>query len=114
MRYACSMVAFVDGGLPFDSLVVHHQSLDLFVWIVERIVGGFSRRLRSRSSASDLADAGTVGWMCRITAGRNEEATGHIHCFPDGLLGFVRQFLFRQLQRDIRRRLQRSVPSPLS
>ena len=31
MRYACSMVAFVDGGLPFGSLVFNHQFLDLFV-----------------------------------------------------------------------------------
>ena len=40
MSYACLMVAFVDGGLPFGSLVFHHQSLDLFVQIVERLVGG--------------------------------------------------------------------------
>ena len=27
---------------------------------------GFSRRFRYRSSASDLADAGRVGWICRM------------------------------------------------
>ena len=32
----------------------------------------FSRRFRSRSSETDLADAGKVGWMCRITGGRPE------------------------------------------
>ena len=32
MRFACcSIVAFVDGGLPFGSLVFHNQFLDLFV-----------------------------------------------------------------------------------
>ena len=31
---------FVDGGLPIGSLVFHHQFWDLFVWIIERFVGG--------------------------------------------------------------------------
>ena len=63
-RYACSMVVFVDGGLPFGSLVVLHQFFYLFVWIV--LSAGFSRRFRSRSSASDLDDAGRVGCKCRM------------------------------------------------
>ena len=29
MRYACSMVAFVDGGFSFGSHIFHHQFLDL-------------------------------------------------------------------------------------
>ena len=40
MRYACSMVAFVEGGLPFCSLVFHQKFLDQFVEIVECFVGG--------------------------------------------------------------------------
>ena len=58
MRYACSMVPFVDGGLPFGLLVFHH----LFFRSLSVSSAGFSPRFRSRSSASDLADAGRVGW----------------------------------------------------
>ena len=54
MRYACSIVAFVDGGLPFGSLVFGSVCLV------------FRRRFRSRSSASDLADAGRIGWNCQM------------------------------------------------
>ena len=43
MRHACSMVAFVEGGLPFGSLVIHHQFLNLFVQIIQRFVGGLVR-----------------------------------------------------------------------
>ena len=64
MRYACSMVAFVDGGLPFGSLVFHHQFLDLLFRSLCVSSAGFSPSFRSRSSASDLADADRVGWKC--------------------------------------------------
>ena len=45
---------------------------------------GFSPRFRSRSPASYLADC-----LLEVlnAAGRNEEATGFTHCFPQGLLG---------------------------
>ena len=66
MRYVYSMVAFVDGGFPFGSLFFHLQLLDLFVWIVERYVGRFTPRFRSRSLESDLTDADWVDWMCRM------------------------------------------------
>ena len=64
MRYACSMVAFVDGGLPFGSLVSNTSfGICLFRSLSVSSVG-FSPRFRSRSSANDLADAGMVGWKC--------------------------------------------------
>ena len=40
---------------------------------------GLSWRIRSRSSASDLADADRVGWI--------EEANDLIQCFPERLFG---------------------------
>ena len=69
MRYPCSMVAFVDGGLTFVSLVFQHQFLDLFFRSLRNSSAGFNRQFRSHSSASDLADSGTVGWKCRMRSG---------------------------------------------
>ena len=47
---------------------------------------GFSPRFRLRSSASDLLMP--QGWLEVLNAvGQNEEATGFIYCFPEGLLG---------------------------
>ena len=87
MRFARSMVSFVDGGLPFGSLDFHHQFLNLLGEIVERFVGGIY------SAFSDLFIGERFGW-CRQgwldvlnAAGRNDEATDFIHCFPEGLLG---------------------------
>ena len=70
------MAAIVDGGLPFGSLVFHNQLWISLIRSLSVSSARFSRRFRSRSSASDLADAG-----------RDEDATGLIHCFPLGLLG---------------------------
>ena len=64
MRYACSMVAFVDGGLPFGSLVFQHQFWICLSRSLSVSSAGFSPRFRSRSSASDFADAGWAGWKC--------------------------------------------------
>ena len=52
---------------------------------------GFSRHFRSRSSASDLADAGS-GMEVSNAVGRNEGATGLTHCFSEGLLGLFASF----------------------
>ena len=63
MRYACSMVSFVDGGLPFGSLVL---PLPVFGICLLRslsvLSAGFSPCFRSRSTASDMIDVVTVGW----------------------------------------------------
>ena len=64
MRYACSMVAFAVGGLPFGSLVFHHQFFICLFRSLNVSSVGFSPRFRPRSSASDLADAGRVGRKC--------------------------------------------------
>ena len=64
MRYACSMVAFVDGGLPFGSLVFHHQFSICLFRSLSVSSAGFSWRFRSRYSTSDLADAGRLCWKC--------------------------------------------------
>ena len=64
MRYACSMVVFVDGGLQFCSLVFLHQ---IWIGLFRSLIvssAGVSPRFRSRSSASDLADAGRIGRKC--------------------------------------------------
>ena len=37
-RFACSMVEFDNGGLPFGSHVFHQKKLCLFLMIVERFV----------------------------------------------------------------------------
>ena len=73
---------------------------------------GFSSRYRSRSSASDMADADRVGLKCRMRS----KWRGHL-LYP--LLSWwssrlVRQLLFRQFQQGICRRLQRNVSSPHS
>ena len=71
MRYACSMVAFVDGDVPFGLIVFPHQFRICLIRSLCVSSAGFCRRFRSRSSASDLADAGRVGWKCRMwPAGR--------------------------------------------
>ena len=36
-----------------------------------------------------MADVGRVLLEVLNAAGRNEEATGFIHCFPEGLLGLI-------------------------
>ena len=64
------MVAFVDSGLPFGSLVFHHQFLICLFKSLSVLSAGFSPPFWSCSSASDLADAGRV-----------------IHRFPEGFLG---------------------------
>ena len=61
MRYACSMVAFVNGGLPFGSLVFHHQVLNLLFRSLSVSSVGFGPHFWARSSASELADASRVG-----------------------------------------------------
>ena len=66
MRFGCSMVAFVDGRLPFDSLVFHHQYCICLFIPLGVSSAGFSRRFRTRSSTSDFADAGRFGWKCRM------------------------------------------------
>ena len=76
MRYACSMVAFVDGGLPFRSLVFLHLSWIFLSRSLNVLSAKISRCFRSRSSASDLTDAGWVGWVCRMrTAGKKRPVT---------------------------------------
>ena len=113
MRYSSSMVAFVESGLPFCSLVIHQQFWISLFRSLSVSSAGFSRRFLSRSSAIDLADACKVGWKCwmRPTVWRDH--------WPYSLLSWrssrlVRQFLFRQLQTGIRGRLQHNVPCPLS
>ena len=65
MRYACSVVAFIDGGLSFglSSIINFLICLSISLSVSSE---GFSRRFRFRSSARDLADAGRVGWKCRM------------------------------------------------
>ena len=109
MRYTCSMVVFVDGGLSFSSLVFHHQFWDLSDQIAERFVGGIIRSYRYRSWASDLAD----GWKCRMRpAGMKRPLT----VFTAFLRTFLarRQFFYRLHQQVNRRWPQLNVPSPLS
>ena len=64
MQYACSMVEFVNGELPFGSFVFHHQFFICLFSSLSVSSAVFSPRFFSRSSASDLADAGRVGWKC--------------------------------------------------
>ena len=66
MPYACSMVAFVYGVLQFGSLVLHHLFFICLFRSLSDSSAGFSRRYRTRSSASDFSDADIVGWKCRM------------------------------------------------
>ena len=73
---------------------------------------GFSRRFRSRSSASDLADAGSVGWKCRMRPVGMKRPLASITTFLK-VFSACSTVFFRQLLQGIRRRLHRNVPSPL-
>ena len=46
-----------------------------------------------------MADAGRVDWKCFIAAGRNEEATGFIRCFPEGLIGLFDSSCFARFSK---------------
>ena len=88
------MVEFVDGGLPFVSLVFDHQFLEsaylnrwaFHRWDLVRVFGLVHRQ------AIWLMPAGLVGSV--ECGGRNKEATGLIYCFPEGLLGLFDSFCF--------------------
>ena len=69
-RHRCEMPVRWSHLSTLDSHSVRLSSTTSF-WIclfrlLSVLSAGLSLRFRSRSSASDLADAGSVGWKCRL------------------------------------------------
>ena len=80
MPVICSHLSTADCHLVrlSSNFSIFYQFLHCLFRSLSVSSAGLSPRFRSRSSASDLADAGMVGWMCRMRL----VGTDLIHCFP--------------------------------